>query len=90
MVQSKHILYRISYHVMPLNKHYYFFNEIQINANDDSFLFFLSLVIFLLQLLLKCIHGFLFLFAGSYVTHETNHFVYFYLDQKAVLLFKSG
>lgn len=28
--------------------------------------------------------------AGSYVTHETNHFVYFYLDQKAVLLFKSG
>ncbi|XP_027339108.1 dynein light chain 2, cytoplasmic-like [Abrus precatorius] len=27
---------------------------------------------------------------GSYVTHETDHFVYFYLDQKAVLLFKSG
>ncbi|MED6108040.1 Dynein light chain 2, cytoplasmic [Stylosanthes scabra] len=27
---------------------------------------------------------------GSYVTHETNHFLYFYLDQKAVLLFKSG
>ncbi|RAL54333.1 hypothetical protein DM860_001461 [Cuscuta australis] len=27
---------------------------------------------------------------GSYVTHETNHFVYFYLDAKAVLLFKSG
>ncbi|KAL3812922.1 hypothetical protein ACJIZ3_014190 [Penstemon smallii] len=27
---------------------------------------------------------------GSYVTHETNHFVYFYLDMKAVLLFKSG
>ncbi|TKY72581.1 Dynein light chain 2 [Spatholobus suberectus] len=27
---------------------------------------------------------------GSYVTHETNHFVYFYLDLKAVLLFKSG
>ncbi|KAA3455650.1 dynein light chain 1, cytoplasmic [Gossypium australe] len=27
---------------------------------------------------------------GSYVTHETNHFVYFYLDQKAVLLFKSS
>ncbi|KAG7018601.1 hypothetical protein SDJN02_20471 [Cucurbita argyrosperma subsp. argyrosperma] len=26
----------------------------------------------------------------SYVTHESNHFVYFYLDQKAVLLFKSG
>ncbi|XP_059630443.1 uncharacterized protein LOC132273504 [Cornus florida] len=27
---------------------------------------------------------------GSYVTHETNHFVYLYLDSKAVLLFKSG
>ncbi|XP_042036991.1 dynein light chain LC6, flagellar outer arm-like isoform X2 [Salvia splendens] len=27
---------------------------------------------------------------GSYVTHETHHFVYFYLDTKAVLLFKSG
>ncbi|XP_020593138.1 dynein light chain 1, cytoplasmic-like [Phalaenopsis equestris] len=27
---------------------------------------------------------------GSYVTHETNHFIYFYLDSKAVLLFKSG
>lgn len=27
---------------------------------------------------------------GSYVTHETNHFVYFYIDQKAILLFKSG
>ncbi|KAF5197282.1 Dynein light chain 1, cytoplasmic [Thalictrum thalictroides] len=27
---------------------------------------------------------------GSYVTHETHHFVYFYLDQKAILLFKSG
>ncbi|KAL1807374.1 hypothetical protein ACET3Z_024364 [Daucus carota] len=27
---------------------------------------------------------------GSYVTHETHHFVYFYLDAKAVLLFKSG
>jgi len=35
-------------------------------------------------------HHILFVFAGSYVTHETNHFVYFYLDQKAVLLFKSG
>jgi hypothetical protein len=35
----------------------------------------------------------LFLFvrdAGSYVTHETNYFVYFYIDSKAVLLFKSG
>ncbi|RRT56930.1 hypothetical protein B296_00035180 [Ensete ventricosum] len=28
--------------------------------------------------------------AGSYVTHETNHFLYFYVDLKAVLLFKSG
>lgn len=27
---------------------------------------------------------------GSYVTHETRHFVYFYLGQFAVLLFKSG
>lgn len=27
---------------------------------------------------------------GSYVTHETNHFVYFYVEQKAILLFKSG
>ncbi|KAE9455201.1 hypothetical protein C3L33_12900, partial [Rhododendron williamsianum] len=32
----------------------------------------------------------LLVFVGSYVTHETNHFVYFYLDSKAVLLFKSG
>merc|ERR1711971_527448 len=27
---------------------------------------------------------------GSYVTHETKHFVYFYIGQVAVLLFKSG
>ncbi|XP_030852552.1 uncharacterized protein LOC581871 [Strongylocentrotus purpuratus] len=27
---------------------------------------------------------------GSYVTHETKHFIYFYHDQKAILLFKSG
>jgi dynein light chain LC8-type len=27
---------------------------------------------------------------GSYVTHETGCFIYFYLDQIAVLLFKSG
>ena len=27
---------------------------------------------------------------GSYVTHETKHFIYFYLGQIAVLLFKSG
>lgn len=27
---------------------------------------------------------------GSYVTHETGGFIYFYLDQIAVLLFKSG
>ncbi|XAR57065.1 Dynein ATPase [Bertholletia excelsa] len=27
---------------------------------------------------------------GSHVTHETIHFAYFYLDSKAVLLFKSG
>jgi hypothetical protein len=25
---------------------------------------------------------------GSYVTHETKHFIYFYLGQVAVLLFK--
>ena len=27
---------------------------------------------------------------GSYVTHETKHFIYFYLGHYAVLLFKSG
>ncbi|CAD7680948.1 unnamed protein product [Nyctereutes procyonoides] len=27
---------------------------------------------------------------GSYVTHETKHFIYFYLGQVATLLFKSG
>ena len=27
---------------------------------------------------------------GSYVTHETKHFIYFYLGQVAVLAFKSG
>eukprot|EP00887_Chlorella_sp_A99_P004063 scaffold11.g4063.t1 len=27
---------------------------------------------------------------GSYVTHETKHFIYFYLGSVAVLLFKSG
>ena len=27
---------------------------------------------------------------GSYVTHETKHFIYFYMGQVAVLLFKSG
>ncbi|QSL66618.1 hypothetical protein MERGE_001000 [Pneumocystis wakefieldiae] len=27
---------------------------------------------------------------GSYVTHETKHFIYFYLGQIAFLLFKSG
>ncbi|XP_033629315.1 dynein light chain 2, cytoplasmic-like [Asterias rubens] len=27
---------------------------------------------------------------GSYVTHETKHFIYFYYGQVAVLLFKSG
>ncbi|RYG51950.1 hypothetical protein EON67_02305 [archaeon] len=27
---------------------------------------------------------------GSYVTHESKHFIYFYLGQIAVLLFKSG
>ncbi|TPX30856.1 hypothetical protein SeMB42_g07851 [Synchytrium endobioticum] len=27
---------------------------------------------------------------GSYVTHETKHFIYFYLGQIAILLFKSG
>ncbi|KAF5403558.1 hypothetical protein P879_03804 [Paragonimus westermani] len=27
---------------------------------------------------------------GSYVTHETKHFIYFYMDKVAVLLFKSG
>ncbi|KAB0365549.1 hypothetical protein FD754_009705 [Muntiacus muntjak] len=27
---------------------------------------------------------------GSYVTHETKHFIYSYLGQVATLLFKSG
>ncbi|KAG3268172.1 DYNLL1-like [Ictidomys tridecemlineatus] len=27
---------------------------------------------------------------NSYVTHETKHFIYFYLGQVAILLFKSG
>ena len=27
---------------------------------------------------------------GSYVTHETKHFIYYYLGQVAILLFKSG
>lgn len=27
---------------------------------------------------------------GSYVTHESKHFIYFYLDSLAFLLFKSG
>ena len=27
---------------------------------------------------------------GSYVTHETKNFIYFYLGHMAVLLFKSG
>lgn len=27
---------------------------------------------------------------GSYVTHETKHFVYFYVDELAVLCYKAG
>ncbi|VDL57745.1 unnamed protein product [Hymenolepis diminuta] len=27
---------------------------------------------------------------GSYVTHETKHFIYFYMGNLAILLFKSG
>lgn len=27
---------------------------------------------------------------GSYVTHETKHFIYFYIGAAAVLLWKSG
>ena len=27
---------------------------------------------------------------ARYVTHETKHFIYFYLGQVAILLFKSG
>ncbi|CAG5128115.1 unnamed protein product [Candidula unifasciata] len=27
---------------------------------------------------------------GSYVTHETKHFIYFYLGQVAILAFKFG
>jgi len=26
---------------------------------------------------------------GSYVTHETKHFIYFYIDQLAILLFRT-
>ena len=26
---------------------------------------------------------------GSFVTHESKHFIYFYLDQMAILLFKT-
>uniref|UniRef100_A0AAY5EMF5 Dynein light chain n=1 Tax=Electrophorus electricus TaxID=8005 RepID=A0AAY5EMF5_ELEEL len=28
--------------------------------------------------------------SAGYVTHETKHFIYFYLGQVAILLFKSG
>ncbi|CAM9368584.1 unnamed protein product [Ectocarpus fasciculatus] len=27
---------------------------------------------------------------GSYVTHETKNFLFFYLDDKAVMMFKAG
>ncbi|XP_020812658.1 dynein light chain 1, cytoplasmic-like [Drosophila serrata] len=27
---------------------------------------------------------------GSYVSHEPNHFIYFYLGELAILLFKKG
>jgi dynein light chain LC8-type len=27
---------------------------------------------------------------GSYVTHETGHFIYFYIGHIAILLFRSG
>ncbi|KAA0195864.1 Adenosinetriphosphatase [Fasciolopsis buskii] len=27
---------------------------------------------------------------GSYVTHESKHFIYFYIGQVAIMLFKSG
>jgi dynein light chain LC8-type len=27
---------------------------------------------------------------GSYVTHETKHFIYFYINTTAILLFKAG
>ncbi|VDK31480.1 unnamed protein product [Taenia asiatica] len=27
---------------------------------------------------------------GSYVTHEANHFIYFYLGNTAILLYKAG
>ena len=27
---------------------------------------------------------------GSYVTHETKHFIYYYIGNMAILLFKSG
>ncbi len=27
---------------------------------------------------------------GSYITHESKHFIYFYVGQTAILLFKAG
>ncbi|CAD8107105.1 unnamed protein product [Paramecium sonneborni] len=27
---------------------------------------------------------------GSYVTHETKHYIYFYIGQLAIMLFKTG
>lgn len=63
--------------------------------NDDRcMIFLLTFFFFVLQEFDKkynptwhCIVGRNF---GSYVTHETKHFIYFYLGQVAILLFKSG
>lgn len=64
--------------------------------NDDSCMIFLLTFFFFFALqefdkkynpTWHCIVGRNF---GSYVTHETKHFIYFYLGQVAILLFKSG
>ena len=41
-------------------------------------------------ILLRCLFSIVGRNFGSYVTHETKHFIYFYLGQVAILLFKSG
>lgn len=51
-----------------------------------------SLSLFVLPLLVRCLPSVVSAGRnfGSYVTHETKNFIYFYLGQVAILLFKSG